>query len=113
MAGVAIYIDPEENTNIIGEGHEDIANNVTSVDGVKDKQQLENSTEIVSTVHALNLTVKTKEQSSENKTDFKNIVDENLDSLESWSSSMAAAGNLSRSPGSSHRNTSRVPESAE
>merc|ERR1711892_1524387 len=101
LAGIALYIDPGDDTKIIGDGHDDVAKNVTSVDNagsVSGLVDVKNSTEVTMTdtsdieVNNSNLTVTSEKPYSEvveatqvdeaNKSADKNNV-------ESWSSSMA------------------------
>eukprot|EP00092_Neocalanus_flemingeri_P008582 GFUD01009248.1.p1 GENE.GFUD01009248.1~~GFUD01009248.1.p1 ORF type:complete len:196 (-),score=43.98 GFUD01009248.1:58-645(-) len=105
MAGVAIYMDPGENTDIVGEGHEDSAKNVTSIDvveaeAVKEEINVGNSTEadpiVTSGFEAEELSLNVTSEKPLSESDIEKTIDADLNKLESWSSSMAS-GNLNRS----------------
>ena len=108
MAGVAIYIDPGENTDIVGEGHEITAMNVTSVavDGlevVKEEKNVTNPTVPAPVeVNGLNVSLTSEQPSIES--DLENTDSADQKNLESWSSSMAS-GKLNKSTRSTNSNS--------
>ena len=113
MAGIAIYVDPGENTDIVVDGNDTLAKNNTSVQEAEiGVTEVKNSTEASVTkkpevdVNTMNLTVTSEKPPSEIE-DTKGVHDVgvNENNLESWSSSMAA-GKLSRSTRGSSNNSS-------
>jgi len=123
LAGIALYIDPGDDTKIVGDEHDDMAKNVTSVDNagsVSGLVDVKNSTEVTMTdtsdieVNNSNLTVTSEKPYSEvveatqvveaTKVDEANkSADKN--NVESWSSSMAG-GAPSRSTRSRNSSSS-------
>ena len=109
MAGIAIYVDPGENTDIVVDGNDTLAKSNTIVQEAEiGVTEVKNSTEASVTkkpevdVNTMNLTVTSEKPPSEIE-DTKGVDDVGVDenNLESWSSSMAA-GKLSRSTRSSN-----------
>ena len=123
LAGIVLYIDPGDDTKIVGDEHDDMAKNVTSVDNagsVSGLVDVKNSTEVTMTetsdieVNNFNLTVTSEKPYSEVVEATKGVegtkVDEanksaDKNNVESWSSSMAG-GAPSRSTRSRNSSSS-------
>jgi hypothetical protein len=109
LAGIAIYVDPDENTDIVVDGNDTLAKNNTSVQEAEiGVTEVTNSTEESVTekpevdVNTTHLTVTSEKPPNESGIKgADDVVGVDEKKLESWSSSMAA-GKLSRSTRSSN-----------
>ena len=99
MAGIALYLDPGENSGIVEDVHDDLNKNVTSDDkteSVTEVSEVKNVTELNYTQNINSTVIDTSEEpSNSNIGEGTKVVD--LNNIESWSSSMAGiASGLTR-----------------
>merc|ERR1719320_2026939 len=99
IAGIALYIDPGNNSDIVEDVHDDVTMNVTSDDkteSVAEISEVKNVTELNSTEYITSTVKDTSEEASSNTVEASKVVD--INNVESWSSSMAGIdGGLGRS----------------
>merc|ERR1719320_134853 len=90
IAGIALYIDPGNNSDIVEDVHDEVTKNVTSDDkleSVTEISEVKNVTELNSTEDITSTVKDTSEEASGNTVEATKVVD--INNVESWSSSMA------------------------
>merc|ERR1719320_580089 len=90
IAGIALYIDPGNNSDTVEDVHDDVTKNVTSndkIESVTELSEVKNVTELNSTEHITSTVKDTSEEASSNTVEATKVVD--INNVESWSSSMA------------------------
>ena len=99
IAGIALYIDPGNNSDTVEDVHDDVTKNVTSddkIESVTEISEVKNVTELNSTEDITSTVKDTSEEASSNTVEATKVVD--INNVESWSSSMAGIdGGLERS----------------
>ena len=99
IAGIALYIDPGNNSDTVEDVHDDVTKNVTSddkIESVTEISKVKNVTELNSTEDITSTVKDTSEEASSNTVEATKVVD--INNVESWSSSMAGIdGGLGRS----------------